>query len=539
LHVILTPSLEPIASFGFAGADEVQPLLAASANDWAHDRANVSARAHAGALKVRANIEPRMPLALDATTSDAVVDAIGRAYDENRTLDVVAIPFLFRYTSRVKHEPMRALAFETLRNLAAGPLRDQLGGGFFACNRCYEKLLHDQALMATAYIEAWQLSRDATFANVAKTTLDYALRDLRAPKSAAFEASQDAHSLVPVGPKPELVNGAFYMWTKEEVARIARGDASKVFRIYGMKDGATNVPLLAEVRSLPETFNELAAPLAKLLEVRQKRPAPFREPLLVASWNGLMISALARGGAAFGDDAYVDAATLAANAVLTKLWNAQTKTLLHSDTRIEATADDYAMLVQGLLDVFEVTSDPKWLELATTLHRRQDELFWDASAGRYRTGTSLPDVWRGLVGESDGEMPSANAVAAMNLLRLAALAGDPTWRERPSMIFQSFGGRLRNAGAQYAQLATAYEASVLTPRLVVVSAAVLTREAFEVLHAQREKWEPIRTVLFLPFKGAARERMIKTLPYLAALAPGDAEHPILTYECANGACRRQ
>jgi uncharacterized protein YyaL (SSP411 family) len=284
---------------------------------------------------------------------------------------------------------------------------------------------------------------------------------------------------------------------------------------------------------------ELAAPLAKLLEVRQKRPAPFREPLMVASWNGLMISALARAGAAFGEQRYVDAAALAANAVVAKLWNAQSKTLLHTDTRVEATADDYAMLIQGLADVFAATSDAKWLELAMTLQRRQDELFWDPSAGRYRTGTSLPDVWRGLVNESDGELPSANAIAAMNLLRLAALTGDATWRERPSMIFQSFGGRLRNAGAQYAQLAAAYEMSLLTPRLVVVSANVLHKEAAEALHVQHEKWEPMRTVIFLPFRGTARERMIRTLPYLAAVQPGDTEHPLLTYECANGGCRRQ
>ncbi|MDQ3282836.1 MAG: DUF255 domain-containing protein [Acidobacteriota bacterium] len=538
VNIILTPSLEPVAYFRNASPADTQSLLATHANAWAKDRAGVSARAHAEALKVRAAIEPRSPFAVDATTTEAAVDDIGRAYDHNnRTLATSAIPFLFRYTARVKQEVLRTLAFDTLRNLAASPARDQLGGGFFACNSCFDKLLHDQALMAMLYTEAWQLSRDAVFAHVARTTLDYAIRDLREPKPGAFQASQDAYSLVPGVGKPEIVNGAFYMFGKDEIVRLTGNEAaSKIFRAYHLENG---VPLLAETRGLAETFNEIAEPLAKVLDSRQKRPAPFREPLLVANWNGLMISALARAGVVFGEQRYVDAATLAATSLTAKLWNAQTKTLLHSSTRVEATADDYAMLVQGLLDVFEATSDAKWFDLATTLQRRQDELFWDPSAGRYRTGTSLPEVLRGLLSESDEELPAANSIAATNLLRLAAWTADPAWRERPSMIFASFGGRLRNAGARYAQLAAAYEMSLLTPRLAVVTADPRRKEAYETLHALRESWAPMRTVLFLPTKGAARDRMLKSLPYLAAAEPGDEEHPVMTYECANGACRRQ
>src|SRR5687768_3023947 len=211
-----------------------------------------------------------------------------------------------------------------------------------------------------------------------------------------------------------------------------------------MKDSVDNRPAIEHPRFLNETYDELAEPLQKLLDVRQKRPAPFRE-IGMTGWNGLMISALARGAAVFDKPEYLEAATYAATLASTKLWNAQKKTLLRSESPTAALAEDYAMLVQGLLDLFDSGHDVKWLELAIALQQRQDALFWDASAGRYATGSSVPDLVRALLSERDEDTPAVNSVAAMNLLRLAALTGNETWRSRPAMIIQSFGGRLRTA----------------------------------------------------------------------------------------------
>ena len=533
-NLVLTPSLEPFDGGGFMDAEASRRMLVGSAERWKNGSATADARTLVE--KARATAERRAPFEVDASAMEAVIDAIGQSYERTRTLHPATIPFLLRYSARAKHAPLRDLALDVLRKRAASPLRDQIGGGVHRCEGCFDKLLRDQALEALTYIDAWELTRDADFAHVARTTLDYVLRDLRFPNSGAFQASQDAHSLVPVAGQPRFVDGAFYLWDKDEVTNVLGDDAAgKIFRLYAMKEAAPNRPALEEPRFLSETSDQLAPSLQKLLEVRQKRPAPFREPLVIAGWNGLIISALSRFGER--DRRYVDAAHAAAAHVTAKLWDAKKGTLARSDSGAPALAEDYALLVQGLLDLFEASYDVKWLDLALTLQRKQDQLFWDAAAGRYRTGTTLPESIRGLLVESDEELPSANAITSKNLLRLSTLTGNETWASRPAMIFHSFGGRLRNDGVRLPQLAAAYELSLMAPSIVVVTGPPRNEETLALIAAIREKADARRALVLLPNKGPARERVTKTLPFTAALAP-DPERPI-AYVCANGECRRQ
>jgi uncharacterized protein YyaL (SSP411 family) len=530
-NLILTPSLEPFDGGGFLDAAALNRMLAAGANRYKSEAQVVNAEAHALVMKGRALAEQRGPGDVDI---EAVVDDIAKG----RAFDPMTAGFLFRYAARTGHAPLRTLAIDALKARAISTRRDQLGGGFHRCADCFDKLLSDQAVSALAYIEAYQLTKDPDLAHVAKTTLDYAMRDLRLPKAFAFEAAQDAYSLVPDGGTPHNVNGAFYLWDKSAIARVVGDDAAgKVFAVYGIKEYSTSAPALAELRFLGETYDELAPALQKLLDSRQKRPAPFREPLMVAGWNGLMMSALSRAAIAFDEPRYTEAAQLAAGAVTAKLWDAKKQTLMRTDSGAPATSDDYAQLVQGLLDVFESSHDVKWLDLAAAIQSRQDQLFWDASLGRYATGSTLPATLSGLLTEGDKELPSVNAIAAVNLLRMAALTGNPTWAARPEMIFQSFGARLRKEGSTLPQLATAYELSLIAPRIVVVTGDPRKQPTRELLRSIEERYEPMRAVVFLPDKGPARLRVVKSLPFTAALEP-DPELPI-AYVCAKGECRRQ
>ena len=525
VHLVLNAQRQPFAAAGFLKSDELNRFLVLNANKFAAGEATGFVAATKPTPNAPLDIEP-------------VVDAIAKTYDAEhggfggvpRRPRPMTLSFLLRYAARTKHEGIRAVAIETLKKLAIAPVRDQLGGGFHRAARdeawrdpYFEKMLPDQALLAMTYLEAWQQSGDPEMAYLARTTLDYVLRDLRGGGKGSFDASQDAYNFVPLQ-GPELVNGNFYFWQKDEITRlVGREPANKIFTIYGMKDVVPNLPALSEWRVLAETHNELAAPLAKMLEVRQKRPEPSREFNVIAGWNGLMISALARAGAAFGEKAYVDAATSAAVAVATTHWNAKTKTLLRSEGN-EALSEDYALLVQGLLDLFDAGYDVRWLELATALQQRHDQLFWDASAGAYSKDT-------------DDELPAATSVAVLNLLRLAALTGNPTWSARPATIFQAFGGRLRTSGADYAQLASAYELSLVAPRIVVVTGDPRKQATYDLLQSYATKPEPMRALLFLPDKGAPRERVVRVLPFTGALAP-DPERP-LVYVCAAGECKRQ
>lgn len=524
VHLVLNAQRQPFASAGFMKSDELNRFLVLNANKFAAGETTGFVAATKPTPNAPLDIEP-------------VVDAIARTYDAEhggfggvpRRPRPMTLSFLLRYGARMKHEGIRSVALETLKKLAISPVRDQLGGGFHRATRdeawrepYFEKMLPDQAMLAMTYLEAWQQTSDPEMAYLARTTLDYVLRDLRGSKG-AFDASQDAYNFVPLQ-GPELVNGNFYLWTKDEITHLlGREPAGKVFVLYGMKDVVQNLPALSEWRFLAETHNELAAPLGKLLDVRQKRPEPSREFNVITGWNGLMISALSRAGAAFGEKAYVDAAASAATAVTTTHWNAKTKTLLRSEGN-EALSEDYALLVQGLLDLFDANYDVRWLELAIALQQRHDQLFWDASAGAYSKDT-------------DDELPAATSVAVLNLLRLAALTGNETWATRPATIFQAFGGRLRTSGADFAQLASAYELSLVAPRIVVVTGDPRKQVTYDLLQSYGSKPEPMRALLFLPEKGAARERFVRALPFTGALAP-DPEQP-LAYICAAGACKRR
>jgi uncharacterized protein len=524
VHLVLNAQREPFAAAGFMKSDELNRFLVLNANRYAEGVA---------AFTPATKPTPAAPFDIENA-----VDAIAKSYDKEhggfggvpRRPRPMTISFLLRYAARAKHEGIRGVAIETLKKLAIAPVRDQLGGGFHRAARdaawrdpYFEKMLPDQALLALAYLEASQATNDPELAHVARTTLDSVLRDLRRESGGPFDASQDAYNFVPLQ-GPELVNGNFYYWTKDEITRlVGREPASKVFVLYGMNADAKNLPALAEWRFMAETHNELAAPLAKILDLRQKRPQPSREFNVITGWNGLIISALARAGAVFNEKAYLDGAAMAAAAVTKAHWNAKTRTLLRAEG-VEARSDDYAFLIQGLLDLFDATYDIRWFDMAVTLQQRHDELFWDAGTASYST-------------QIDDEVPAATSVAALNLLRLAALTGKETWGARPAMIFAAFGGRMRANGSDYAQLASAYELSLIAPSIVVVTGDARMKATHDLLLSYAQKPEPMRALLFLPEKGAARDRFVRSLPFTGALTP-DPEKPV-AYVCAAGECKRQ
>ncbi len=525
---VLTPALEPVAAIGFTTPVELRTWLATSASRWANERDAFVAEGRKNLIKAHSFGDKRAPSDYDATTLDAVMEDIARTHDA-KVLQPMAISFALRYAERTGNKAVRAAALESLRTFARTAMRDQIGGGFHRAPGVFEKILSAQALMAMTYLEAWQLTKEPQFEMVVRTTLDYIIRDQQRTKG-AFVAAQDAHGLVP-GQGPEFHNGTFYLWSKSEIVKLLGPEAAaKALRAYGIE---------SETGNLPVSVEPLDAEIAqKLLDHRQKRPEPFRDFNELSGWNGLMISALSRAGAAFGDRKYIDAALLATRSITTKLWDEKKKTLYRSDAAtvpvIPALSDDYAMLIQGLLDLFDATSDVKWLELAKTLQARQDQLFWDASAGRYTTGTALPEVLRGLLVESDATVPSVNALAASNQLRLAMLTGSSS--ARVPMIVSSFAGRLRRSGAELPQLASSLAMTFETPKIEVVVAGKKT-ETLELLRSIYARWEPMRTVILLQRKGAERDRITRVLPFTAALAP-EPELPV-AYVCEKGECRRQ
>uniref|UniRef100_UPI0037E8234C spermatogenesis-associated protein 20 isoform X3 n=1 Tax=Semicossyphus pulcher TaxID=241346 RepID=UPI0037E8234C len=350
----------------------------------------------------------------------------------------------------------------------------------------FEKMLYDQAQLAVAYINASQVSGEQVFADVAKDILLYVSRDL-SDQSGGFYSAEDADS-VPASGGPEKREGAFCVWTASEVRELlqdvvegATGSATQAdifMHHYGVKEQGNvdpeqdphgelqgqNVLIVRYSVELTaahfginiEKVNEvLASARAKMAEVRKSRPRPHLDTKMLASWNGLMLSAYARVGAVLGDKALLERAMEAGNFLKDHLWDAERQTILRSCYRgdqmevqqisppISGFLDDYAFIICGLLDLYEATLQTEWLQWAEELQLRQDVLFLDDQGGGYFCSDPTDStVLLRLKEDQDGAEPSGNSVSASNLLRLSRYTGRQEWLQRSQQLLAAFSDRL-------------------------------------------------------------------------------------------------
>src|SRR5256714_692266 len=329
----------------------------------------------------------------------------------------VALNFLTRfYASETKSENARhALEMDllTLRKMAAGGVHDHLGGGFhrYSVDRYwhvphFEKMLYDQAQLATAYLDGFQITQDRQNAEVARDVLDYVARDMTSKDGGLFSA-EDADSLFEHG-KPEHGEGAFYVWSEKQIDSVL-GDDSATFKFHFGVQPHGNAPegsdpqdefrgknILIERHTVSETAehfkkseDEIRQSLArnreKLLSIRNKRPRPHLDDKIIAAWNGLMISAYARAAQILDEPRYLEAAARAAKFIRANLYDAKSKLLFRSyrdgRSNVEGFADDYAFVIQGLMDLYEASFDIELLKFALELQETQDRLFFDERNG--------------------------------------------------------------------------------------------------------------------------------------------------------------
>jgi uncharacterized protein YyaL (SSP411 family) len=465
--------------------------------------------------------------------------------------------FLFRVAalqgvdSEMGGEAVR-LATSTLRAMAQGGVHDHLGGGYhrYAVDDGwfvphFEKMLHDQAQLALACLEAKQATGDERYAWMARDIFDYVARDLTGPRGEFFSA-EDADSAVPGGAPGAHAEGAFYVWTAAELQAVLWTDYGFFAGHYGVKDEG-NVPahldphgefrgknILAQRRGLAdsaraaglgveEANKRLLAAVEKLRAHRAERPRPLRDDKVVTAGCGLMISALARAYRILGDEAYRTAAERAADFVAAELHDGARGVLFRcwrgtrGDT--EGFAEDYAMLVQGLLDLYEATFEVRWLQWADWLQTKMDELFWDEEGGGYFNSaawdTSL--VLR-LKEDYDGAEPAPGSVAAMNLLRLAARWDDPDRRERGRRTIEAMRGRWAKTPQALPQLLCALELALEPPRQIVLAGDPRAADFRALAAVTAEQLGPHRVLLAAD--GGEGQRWLATrAPWLADMKP--------------------
>jgi len=585
MSVWLTPALEPFyggtyfpptARWGRPGFTEV---LAEVARAWRDEPDKVLQSATSIVERLRSmggrSGNPVMPgtgvletaVQEFASTFDRARGGFGDAPKFPRPSELL---FLFREHTRTGTDAPHEMALSTLRAMAAGGVRDHVGGGFHRYSvdgdwrvPHFEKMLYDQAQLVIAYTEAAQLTGDAFFADVAVDTLTYVQRDLM-HSSGGFYSAEDADSVPPEvadEPSPHKTEGAYYIWRDDEVAQVTGEDADVVRLRYGIlpdgnapsdpQDEFADQNILYSARSLDEVASATGRTLAEtqasvsrgraaLLAARASRPRPQLDDKVLTAWNGLMIAACARAGRVLkGRHDYVDVAGRAAAFLRTNLWRADRGTLLRRYRQgaagVEAYAEDYAYLIFGLLELFQAGGDAAWLDWALSLQQRLDELFWDpVDGGWYSTTGEDASVLLRLKDEYDGAEPAATSVAMLNLLTLSYLTGDAAMADRVAKTFGAFGAsasmRGRGVPMMLAALST-YHAGV--PQIVIVGEpdAADTRALSEVV---RRHFIP--TAVVVPVSEAQREPLSRLLPWTSSLR--QVEGRATVFVCRDFACQR-
>jgi uncharacterized protein YyaL (SSP411 family) len=347
----------------------------------------------------------------------------------------MTIEFELRMHLRDYHDTLDMVTV-TLDRMASGGIRDHLGGGFhrYSTDRLwlvphFEKMLYDNAQLARLYAEAWQVSGRDPYARVAQETIEYLLREMRHPDGGFFSA-QDADS--------EGVEGKFFVWAYDELVKDA-GEAVAAYFGVAPDGNWEGTNILSTPRSLqevaaehgmdgPQLEAEVGDARRRLLELREQRIKPATDDKVLASWNGLAISALARCGRILGEPRYVAAAVQAAEFVLSALRRPDGRLLRawrDGRTSGPAYADDHALMAAACLDLYETTFDLRWFTEARTLTDDLIRLFHDPdNGGFFQTGSDAEALVIRPKELFDNAVPSGNSAAAVVLQRMALLTGE-------------------------------------------------------------------------------------------------------------------
>lgn len=439
---------------------------------------------------------------------------------------------LLRIHRRSGKEQALHMVERTLERMAHGGIYDQLGGGFHRYSvderwlvPHFEKMLYDNALLAVTYLEAYQVTSKDLYRRVVGETLDYVLREMAHPEG-GYSAAQDADS--------EGEEGLFFLWTKDEVERHLAAEQARLFCRYfditpeGNFEGKNILHVSSEMADLAvflgvevdELQRAVALGRERLLAVREKRVRPARDDKIVVSWNGLMISAMARAHAVLGNRRYLDSGEAAAAMILSEL-RSDTGTLMHSFTDGKSSRrgfqDDYACFINGLIDLYEASYDSAWLREAVELTGEMVERFWDPGGSSFFfTEAGAADLIVRSKNPFDNAVPSGNSMAALALMRLGALTGDESLWEMGVGTIGSFAGLLERSPTSFAQMGCALDFSMQKPLEVAVVGEGRSHPRSDAVHGQ---FLPNKVVCGWPPR-SGREATPETVEPLVPLLAG-------------------
>ena len=568
LNAFLTPGLKPF--FGgtyfpphsIPGRPGMIELLPRVHEAWLAQKEMLE---KTGAQVFEALGEDRTPATGDAAREalfSGCADSLAASFDSERGgfggapkfPSIVNLDFLWRWwrLDPAQHAHARDMAVAQLGAMRAGGIHDQLGGGFhrYATDRDwlvphFEKMLYDQAQIANAYVEGFLATGRAEFAETARDVFAYVDRDLGAPEG-GFYSAEDADS--------EGEEGRFYVWQPGEVeAVLGKDDAALIEDRYGIHapgnfEHGASIPHLA--LSIEETAKrhhlsaaECAARLerarAALLAARGKRVRPSRDDKVIAGWNGLMISAFARGARALDDAALAERARRAGEFAWAHLRDAKTGALYRrwraGEAAVAGQLEDYADVALGFTDLYQCTFDPVWLERAAAVTQQMIDRFYDPAAGGFfETPAGDASIQLRLKDEFDGAEIAGNSIAAEVLQRLAVLLDRDDWRERARHTFDYYARRLRRHPSTMPRMIAAMLLEHAVPRHVVIAGDPARADARAMIREFGRRFLP-DDMLLVTTPGARADALAKLAPFAAGLKEDGGR--ATAYVCVGYACR--
>ena len=524
MSVFLTPDLKPFfggtyfppdARFGRIGFPD---LLLRVSEIYRTRRDEVTRTA--GELALHLGEEPESPgdalpggEALAAATAyakrsfDPRHGGFGQAPKFPRSIEIMN---LLRAHARTGDLEALSMAEKTLDAMAAGGMNDQIGGGFHRYSTDerwlvphFEKMLYDNALLARAYLEAYIVTGKQHHAETCSRTLDYVLREMTSPVGGFYSAT-DADS--------EGEEGRFFVWSPDEVEAVVGKEDSRILsERFGITVGGNfehGKSVVHAARSDEEVARALGLDPGRvravvergrqaLYQARDSREKPFRDDKILASWNGLMISALARAAQVLEREDYADGARRAARLVLEKLRPGGRLHRVWKDgaARVPGFLDDHAYVAEALVDLWETTFEARWLEEAKSLAGQIIDGFLDRSGGGlYYTASWHEALIVRKKDPFDNATPSGAGVAALTFLRLGALTGEARWREAAEGVLRSVGALVERAPMVFGYTLLALDFLLHPPVEIAIVGDLESSAARDLLRTVRRRLLPSRVV---------------------------------------------
>lgn len=526
LTCFLTPELVPFVGTTYLPLDRLRNAVESIAERWEHSRDQVEAEGGKvlGLLRdlfLPSGSDPDVEVGVETLrkafhTADTCFDVVNGGFG---SAPKFPRPSVFEFLlgmhltggsdERLRSESLD-MVLDSLREMAAGGIHDHIGGGFFryALDDAwhvphFEKILSDQAQLASCYLNAYLITKEDAFKHVACKTLDFVLAEMRDPNSGAFYSAIHADSEPQFGTEQVAAEGAYYTFSSFELMLMLGEPASKVFQMrYGVEPngnvsssavteaelgGLEGLNVLRISASIPQIATEVGLPesrvreileesILKVFEERSRRPRPATDDLAITCWNALAITAFARAGAALDRQDYLDAAIAAANVIMERMVVRQdrrtdaiylARAFRGSRGRVGAFAEDYADAIQAFIDIYEVTGDSQYLVFARQLQNAMDLEFWE-DGGYCNSKKDDKHILLRRKEDYDGAEPSSSSVAAVNLVRLASLLGDASLWDRAKQIANSFSKVLHSS-------------PLAMPMLLVAVQGLAAREARKVV----------------------------------------------------------